>query len=102
MAAAAALRGGGRAATRQVLRLEARGLCTKPNKPTGTAAPPKIPPGCCLAGSGCAGSQTSSRGGFPSSCFPLLFLPTLHLPSDREKCSGTTGKHQAACHQGTR
>ncbi|XP_027756026.1 NADH dehydrogenase [ubiquinone] flavoprotein 3, mitochondrial isoform X2 [Empidonax traillii] len=41
MAAAAALRGGGRAATRQVLRLEARGLCTKPNKPTGTAAPPK-------------------------------------------------------------
>ncbi|KAJ7416609.1 hypothetical protein BTVI_35145 [Pitangus sulphuratus] len=41
MAAAAALRGGGRAATRQVLRLEARGLCTKPNKPSGTAAPPK-------------------------------------------------------------
>ncbi|XP_027491119.1 NADH dehydrogenase [ubiquinone] flavoprotein 3, mitochondrial isoform X1 [Corapipo altera] len=83
MAAAAALRGGGRAATRQVLQLEARGLCTKPNKQSGTP-PKKIPPGCCLAGSGCAGSHTSSKGGFPSSCFPLLFLPALHLPADRE------------------
>ncbi|XP_036245773.1 NADH dehydrogenase [ubiquinone] flavoprotein 3, mitochondrial isoform X2 [Molothrus ater] len=39
MAAAAALRGGGRAVGREVLQLEARGLCTKPVG-TGTAPPP--------------------------------------------------------------
>ncbi|XP_039585255.1 NADH dehydrogenase [ubiquinone] flavoprotein 3, mitochondrial isoform X1 [Passer montanus] len=37
MAAAAALRGGGRALSREVLQLEARGLCTKP---VGTGTPP--------------------------------------------------------------
>ncbi|XP_064561976.1 NADH dehydrogenase [ubiquinone] flavoprotein 3, mitochondrial isoform X1 [Zonotrichia leucophrys gambelii] len=83
MAAAAALRGGGRAVIGEVLQLEARGLCTKPVG-TGTAPPPpppKISPGCCLAGSG---SQTCSKGGCPSSCLPLPFLPILHLPSGRE------------------
>lgn len=44
-----------------------------------------VSPGCCLAGSVCAGSQTSSKGGCPSSCLPLPFLPILHLPSGREK-----------------
>ncbi|XP_054510469.2 NADH dehydrogenase [ubiquinone] flavoprotein 3, mitochondrial isoform X1 [Agelaius tricolor] len=42
MAAAAALRGGGRAVGREVLQLEARGLCTKPVG-TGTAPPPPPP-----------------------------------------------------------
>ncbi|XP_062344154.1 NADH dehydrogenase [ubiquinone] flavoprotein 3, mitochondrial isoform X2 [Cinclus cinclus] len=41
MAAAAALRGGGRAVTREVLQLEARGLCTKPVG-TGTAPPTNV------------------------------------------------------------
>uniref|UniRef100_A0A8C3QXW5 NADH dehydrogenase [ubiquinone] flavoprotein 3, mitochondrial n=1 Tax=Cyanoderma ruficeps TaxID=181631 RepID=A0A8C3QXW5_9PASS len=41
MAAAAALRGGGRAVTREVLQLEARGLCTKPVG-TGTAPPKNV------------------------------------------------------------
>ncbi|OWK50771.1 NADH dehydrogenase [ubiquinone] flavoprotein 3, mitochondrial [Lonchura striata] len=40
MAAAAALRGGGRALSREVWQLEARGLCTKPVG-TGTAPPKK-------------------------------------------------------------
>uniref|UniRef100_A0A8C3MBP1 NADH:ubiquinone oxidoreductase subunit V3 n=1 Tax=Geospiza parvula TaxID=87175 RepID=A0A8C3MBP1_GEOPR len=43
MAAAAALRGGGRAVSREVLQLEARGLCTKPVG-TGTAPPPPKKP----------------------------------------------------------
>uniref|UniRef100_A0A8C5T2X6 NADH dehydrogenase [ubiquinone] flavoprotein 3, mitochondrial n=1 Tax=Malurus cyaneus samueli TaxID=2593467 RepID=A0A8C5T2X6_9PASS len=41
MAAAAALRGGGRAVTREMLQLEARGLCTKPVG-TGTAPPKNV------------------------------------------------------------
>ncbi|XP_039912729.1 NADH dehydrogenase [ubiquinone] flavoprotein 3, mitochondrial isoform X1 [Hirundo rustica] len=41
MAAAAALRSGGRAVTRQVSQLEARGLCTKPVG-TGTAPPKNV------------------------------------------------------------
>ncbi|XP_014732224.1 PREDICTED: NADH dehydrogenase [ubiquinone] flavoprotein 3, mitochondrial [Sturnus vulgaris] len=41
MAAAAALRGGGRAVSREVLQLEARGLCTKPVG-TGTAPPKNV------------------------------------------------------------
>ncbi|XP_023780208.1 NADH dehydrogenase [ubiquinone] flavoprotein 3, mitochondrial isoform X1 [Cyanistes caeruleus] len=41
MAAAAALRGGGRAVTREVLQMEARGLCTKPVG-TGTAPPKNV------------------------------------------------------------
>uniref|UniRef100_A0A8C5T1P5 NADH dehydrogenase [ubiquinone] flavoprotein 3, mitochondrial n=1 Tax=Malurus cyaneus samueli TaxID=2593467 RepID=A0A8C5T1P5_9PASS len=49
MAAAAALRGGGRAVTREMLQLEARGLCTKPvgtgtAPPKKTKAPPAPPP----------------------------------------------------------
>lgn len=44
-----------------------------------------VSPGCCLAGSVCAGNQTSSKGGCPSSCLPLPFLSILHLPSGREK-----------------
>ncbi|XP_015498588.1 NADH dehydrogenase [ubiquinone] flavoprotein 3, mitochondrial isoform X1 [Parus major] len=41
MAAAVALRGGGRAVTREVLQMEARGLCTKPVG-TGTAPPKNV------------------------------------------------------------
>ncbi|XP_027544677.1 NADH dehydrogenase [ubiquinone] flavoprotein 3, mitochondrial isoform X2 [Neopelma chrysocephalum] len=88
MAAAAALRGGGRAATRQVLQLEARGLCTKANKQSGT--PPKknvvAPQGSTKL------LATKAPGEFPK----MLSSSSLLLSTDKDESISSTSLEEAS------
>ncbi|XP_059696047.1 NADH dehydrogenase [ubiquinone] flavoprotein 3, mitochondrial [Haemorhous mexicanus] len=90
MAAAAALRGGGRAVTREVLQLEARGLCTKPVG-TGTAPPP--PPKNVVAPQGSTKLLAMKA---PVEFRKMLSSSSLLLSADKgESISSTTLKEAA-------
>ncbi|XP_041255773.1 NADH dehydrogenase [ubiquinone] flavoprotein 3, mitochondrial isoform X1 [Onychostruthus taczanowskii] len=97
MAAAAALRGGGRAVTREVLQLEARGLCTKPVG-TGTAPPP--PPKNVAAPQG---STELLAVKAPVEFRKMLSSSSLLLSADKgESISSTTLKEAAKPAEDTR
>ncbi|XP_068035735.1 NADH dehydrogenase [ubiquinone] flavoprotein 3, mitochondrial [Anomalospiza imberbis] len=97
MAAAAALRGGGRAVTREVLQLEARGLCTKPVG-TGTAPPP--PPKNVMAPQGSTKLLATKA---PVEFRKMLSSSSLLLSADKgESISSTTLKEAAKPAEDTR
>ncbi|XP_057899583.1 NADH dehydrogenase [ubiquinone] flavoprotein 3, mitochondrial isoform X1 [Melospiza georgiana] len=99
MAAAAALRGGGRAAIREVLQLEARGLCTKPVG-TGMAPPPPPPPKNVAAPQGSTKLLAMKA---PVEFRKMLSSSSLLLSADKgESSSSTTLKEAAESAEDTR
>ncbi|KAM3676982.1 NADH dehydrogenase [ubiquinone] flavoprotein 3, mitochondrial isoform 1-T1 [Ammospiza maritima maritima] len=97
MAAAAALRGGGRAAIREVLQLEARGLCTKP---VGTGMAPPPPPKNVAAPQGSTKLLAMKA---PVEFRKMLSSSSLLLSADKgESSSSTTLKEAAESTEDTR